>query len=55
MTGFEKEAYADMKSTDRIILWMLKCKELMEFSEVMTEEDIQGIRKVCDLMKEEYA
>lgn len=51
MTEFQKQVYADMKSTDRILLWMAKCQELMEFSSIMTKEDIEGVRKVCDLME----
>lgn len=52
MTPFAKQVYADMKSTDRILLWMIKCQELLELSEVMTEQDVKGMLKVCDLMEE---
>ena len=51
MTEFQKQVYADMKSIDRILLWMVKCQELIEFSSIMTKEDLEGIRKVCDLME----
>lgn len=53
MTDFQRQVYADMKSTDRILLWMVKIQELLEFSEVMTEQDMKGIRKVCDMMEKE--
>ena len=27
MSEFERQIYADMKSTDRISIWMIKCME----------------------------
>lgn len=53
MTPFEKQVYYDMQSTDRVLLWMIKCQELMEFVDIMTEEDIRVVRQVCNLMEKE--
>ena len=43
MSEFERQIYADMKSTDRVSLWVAKCMELAEFSCILTDEDIDGI------------
>lgn len=32
MSEFERQIYADLKSTDRVSLWVAKCMELAEFS-----------------------
>lgn len=53
MTPFEKQAYADMSSIDRIRLFMIKAEEFMQFCRIMTEEDVQGLKRICDLMKED--
>ena len=53
MTEFEKQVYTDMSSADRILLWMMKCSEFMEFSEIMTEADIRGLHKVLSIADEE--
>ena len=42
-----------MKSTDRILLWMAKCIELFEFSDILTKEDIKGIVKVLQAHEKE--
>ena len=31
MSEFERQIYADLKSTDRVSLWVAKCMELAEF------------------------
>ena len=46
MSEFERRIYADMESTDRILLWMAKCIELFEFSDILTKEDIKGLVRV---------
>lgn len=53
MTPFEKQVYYDMQSTDRVLLWMIKCQELMEFSEMMTKEDILGLKKALKMTDRE--
>lgn len=40
-----------MKSTDRISIWMIKCMELVEFSNLLTDEDIDGIAMVYKTMR----
>jgi hypothetical protein len=50
MTKFEKQIYEDMNSTDRILLWMIKFENLMDFSKVLTEEDRKGI---CEIINED--
>lgn len=50
MTEFEKQIYEDMNSTDRILLWMIKFENLMDFSKVLTEEDRKGI---CEIIRKE--
>lgn len=51
MSEFERQIYADMKSTDRILIWMIKCMELVEFSNLLTDEDIDGIAMVYKTMR----
>ena len=46
MSEFERQIYADLKSTDRVSLWVAKCMELAEFSCILTDEDIDGIAMV---------
>lgn len=55
MNEFERQVYADMKSTDRILLWMAKCIELFEFSDILTKEDIKGIVRVLQAHEKETA
>ena len=51
MSEFERQIYADMKSTDRVSLWVAKCMELAEFSCILTDEDIDGIAMVYKTMR----
>lgn len=53
MSEFERQVYADMKSADRVLLWMAKCVELFEFSDILTKEDIKGIVKVLQAHEKE--
>lgn len=46
MSEFERQIYTDLKSTDRVSLWVAKCMELAEFSCILTDEDIDGIAMV---------
>lgn len=51
MSEFERQIYADLKSTDRVSLWVAKCMELAEFSCILTDEDIDGIAMVYKTMR----
>lgn len=51
MTDIQKQIYSDMRSIDRVMLWLDKCQELIEFSKIMTEEDLIGIQKVYKCME----
>ena len=53
MSEFERQVYADMESTDRILLWMAKCIELFEFSDILTKEDIKGLVRVLQAHEKE--
>lgn len=53
MSEFERQIYADLKSTDRILLWMAKCIELFEFSYILTKEDIKGLVRVLQAHEKE--
>lgn len=49
MSEFERQIYADLKSTDRILIWMIKYMELSEFTDILTDEDIKGLIRVSKL------
>lgn len=51
MTETEKRIYSEMRSIDLVTLWLEKCRDLIEFSQVMTAEDLSGIQKVCEYME----
>jgi len=51
MTEFEKSVYTDMKSVDRVLLWAIKAIELMEFSDLLTKEDILLVRDLVKMEK----
>ena len=53
MSEFERQGYADMKSADRVLLWMAKCVELSEFSDMLTAEDIELLVMVRKITKKE--
>lgn len=44
------QIFAESRSTDRILLWMLKCEELIEVSKLLSKEDAKLLMKV---LKEE--
>ena len=52
MTDFEKQAYASMKSEDRVFLWLAKVAEFIEFQSIMTDEDAQRMKRVYEILKE---
>ena len=49
MSEFERQIYADLKSTDRVLIWMIKYMELSEFTDILTDEDIKGLIRVSKL------
>lgn len=49
MSEFERQIYADMESTDRILIWMIKYMELSEFTDILTDEDIKGLIRTSKL------
>lgn len=51
MTDFERQIYADMKSVDRVLLLMIKANELIEFGEIMTDEDVELLKYVRDELR----
>ena len=53
MSEFERQVYADMKSADRVLLWMATCVELSEFSDMLTAEDIELLVMVRKITKKE--
>ena len=53
MTDFAEKVYADMSSVDRVLLYMIKAQELLEFTKNMTDEDIQLLMRVCKNMEGE--
>jgi len=53
VTDFERQIYADMTSTDRILLYMKKCMDLIEFQKIMTEQDIKLLVKLVRHTDEE--
>ena len=55
MSEFERQIYTDLKSTDRVSLWVAKCMELAEFSCILTDEDIDGIANVPNAQAWLYA
>lgn len=34
------QIFAESSSTERILLWMLKCQELIEVSRLLSKEDV---------------
>lgn len=40
------QIFAESSSTDRILLWMLKCQELIEVSKLLSKEDAKLLMKV---------
>lgn len=53
MNDLQKEIYSNMRSMDRVMLWIGLCKELIDFSNIMTSEDIRNIQKIYKCLKEE--
>lgn len=47
LTEFERQIYVDMKSADRVLLYMIKAHELIEYTQIMTHEDMKLLERVC--------
>lgn len=50
MTEWERDVYKDMKPIDRVLLYMVKVMEMLEFQQVLQAEDIEIIKEF--LLKE---
>lgn len=46
MTDFEKSVCADMRSADRVGLWISKFLEIKELSQIMTDSDVDLLKRV---------
>lgn len=53
MTDLERRIYADMAGIDRILLYLKKCEDLIEFHKIMTEEDIKLLVELVQHTDEE--
>ena len=53
MNDYAIGIYKDMKPVDRVLLYMLKVRELSDLREAMGEEDFSMIRELCRQFKEE--
>lgn len=51
MTDLERRIYADMAGIDRILLYLKKCEDLIEFYKIMTEEDIKLLAGFVELVQ----
>lgn len=45
MTKFQRRAYAEMKSVDRVLLYLEKIDELMEFQKILTDQDLLLLKR----------
>ncbi|MEA5042217.1 MAG: hypothetical protein VB053_06695 [Oscillibacter ruminantium] len=45
MTKFQRSAYAEMKSVDRVLLYLEKIDELMEFQNILTDQDLLLLKR----------
>lgn len=48
MTKFQRRAYAEMKSVDRVLLYLEKIDELMEFQKILTDQDLLLLKRYLD-------
>lgn len=48
MTKFQRSAYAEMKSVDRVLLYLEKIDELMEFQKILTDQDLLLLKRYLD-------
>lgn len=44
MTAWEKQAYREMRSSDRVLILMMKIQDLIDFKQVLTDEDLKLIK-----------
>lgn len=52
MNDYAISIYKHMKPVDRVLLYMLKVRELSDLREAMGEEDFSMIRELCRQFKE---
>lgn len=48
MTEFQKAVYAGMTSADRVLLFLEKHQELLEFARNMTNNDVRLLKRLID-------
>lgn len=48
MTEFAKAVYEGMTSSDRVLLFLLKHQELLEFADIMTNDDVRLLKRMID-------
>lgn len=49
MTDLQKSIYANMKSIDRVLAWLIKAEELNELSALMTKDDFLMLRNMLEV------
>ena len=48
MTEFAKAVYEGMTSSDRVLLFLQKHQELLEFARIMTDNDVRLLKQLID-------
>jgi len=51
MSDFEKDLYRQMGSEERVWLFMVKMKDILEFIDLMTDQDEKGLQFVLEGLK----
>lgn len=51
MSDFEKDLYKQMSSAERVWMYLIKYAELMEFIDLMTDQDEEGLKIVLQNLK----
>lgn len=52
MNDYAIGIYKDMKPVDRVLLYMLKTRELFDLQAAMGEEDFRMLKDLCQQFKE---
>ena len=51
MSDFEKDLYKQMSSPERVWMYIAKYIELLEFIDLMTDQDEEGLRTILHYME----
>ena len=51
MSDFEKDLYKQMSSAERVWMYLIKYAELLEFIDLMTDQDEEGLKRVLQNLK----